>query len=100
MHHLVDLVNSAPDQVQAHCLHNQHLYSFFWDLAVLTKTGKFQTAVVFPTAEHQLQEGDDAHFLLQVLQFLHNDWEPADELLVLVNSLLKFLNQSSSESLQ
>ena len=47
-----------------------------------------------------LEERHDAHFLLQVANFLAHSRELADELLVLVDSLLELVDVSSTEGLQ
>ena len=96
MHHLVYLVYRSADQVETHCLHQEHLHVYGANLAGLRQSIERQTAVVFVAGEHKFEEGNDAYLFVQIVHFLDDGWEAGDKLLVLFNSLFEFLDLAAA----
>ena len=63
--HLLDLVDVPADQLQREGFHEEELNVALVQLAVLGDAVELKRAVVLVHFEEQLQEGDDADFLLQ-----------------------------------
>ena len=82
LHCSVDLVYAAADELQRHGLHYEHLNISLLDLAVFSESLKGQASLVFSTVKEELEEGQNAHLLVQVCHLFHNGWEAWDEVLV------------------
>ena len=96
MHNLVDLVYRSADQVEAHCLHQEHLHIYGANLASRRQSLERKTAVVLVACEHKFEEGNDTHLFVQIVHFLDDGWEAGDKLLVLFNSLFEFLDLAAA----
>jgi hypothetical protein len=100
VNHLTNFVDSASHQIEAHSLHYKHFYGISGNVTVLTQSFERQTAVIFAYAEYEFKEGNDAHFLLQILKFFHDNGESSNEFLVLFDCIVEGIDVASSKSLE
>ena len=75
LHSLVNFINAAPHKLKGHGFHDKHLDLSRLQNARPSDLLEREAPLIFAAVEQELEEGQDANFLVQVAHFFHNGWE-------------------------
>ena len=97
---LVDFIDGAADQVERHGLHHEHLDFVWLNEAALRYLVESEASLIFAAVEQHLEEGENAHFLLEVSHLRGDCRESGDEIMVTFDSLSKLSDLTTAKGHQ